>query len=328
MTPMTFREALVSVFRPLWRPLPTSGPEGVIARLCFAGMAMYMLLGLRLQFDSQSVPTGMAHFIDLSFLSRDGVMTWVKVIFGALCVPYVFGRGLPVVLPLLTLIHCMVFAFFNSQGFKSHGNQIVSLILLAQACVVVFFAAHRWILGRPFPLRAGRTRDSYLIYFSQVVIAGVYMTSVVSKMDVSNFRWIQNLPNMSVQLIKTHRQEFYSNPEKSGVARDAEVPAARWMLDNPNQTRLLLGAGLVLEALCFLVLANRGWALVVGVSITGMHLIIGWLMRLYFDFNVGASLIFLINIPFWIVWTARRLNDARTVREGEGGPPATGKAPA
>lgn len=308
---MTFKEALVSVFRPIWRPLPAPGPEGFIARLCFAALALTMLWGLKLPFNSQDVPTGLAHFVDLTFLSRPGVMTWVTWAFAALCVPYVFGRGLAIALPLLTLIHCAVFAYYNSQGFKSHGNQIISLILLAQTCVVLFFAAHRWIKGRPFPLRAGRTRDSYLIYFSQVVIAGVYMTSVVSKLDESSFRWIQNLPNMSVQLIKTHRQEFYSNPAKSEIARDAEVPAAHWMIEHPNQTRLLLGAGLLLEALCFLVLANRGWALLIGLSITVMHLIIGWLMRLYFDFNVYASLIFLINVPFWVVWTARRILDHR-----------------
>lgn len=321
---MTFKEALRSVFRPIWRPLPAPGPEGLIARLCFAALALTMMWGLKFQFDSQDVPTGLAHFVDLTFLSKPGVMTWVTWAFAALCVPYVFGRGLGVVLPLLTLIHCAVFAFFNSQGYKSHGNQIISLILLAQSCVVLFFAAHRWIKGRPFPLRAGRTRDSYLIYFSQVVIAGVYMTSVVSKMDESNFRWIQNLPNMSVQLVKTHRQEFYSNPATSSVRRDAEVPAARWMIDHPNQTRLLLGAGLLLEALCFLVLANRGWALVIGLSLTAMHFIIAWLMRLYFDFNVYASLIFLINLPFWVVWTGRRIASARAARAGEAGrSPAT-----
>jgi len=308
---MTFKEALISVFRPVWRPLPAPGPEGFIARLCFAALALTMMSGLRFQFDSQDVPTGLAHFVDLTFLAKPGVMPWVTRIFALLCVPYIFGRGLSVALPLLTLIHCAVFAFYNSQGYKSHGNQIISLILLAQTGVVLFFAAHRWIKGRPFPLRAGRTRDSYLIYFSQVIIAGVYMTSVVSKMDLSKWQWIEKLPNMSVQLVKTHRQAYYSNPAKATVARDADIPAARWMVDNPNKTRVLLGTGLLLEALCFLVLANRGWALVIGLSLTSMHFLIAWLMRLYFDFNVYASLIFLINIPFWIVWIGRRIASAR-----------------
>jgi hypothetical protein len=32
-------------------------------------------------------------------------------------------------------------------------------------------------------------------------------------------------------------------------------------------------------------------------------------MRLYFDFNVYASLIFLVNAPFWIAWIIRRFAD-------------------
>jgi hypothetical protein len=180
---------------------------------------------------------------------------------------------------------------------------------------------HRWVCGRPFPLRKGKTRDSYLLYFSQLTIAGVYMTSVVSKMDESDFRWIQKLPNLSVQLVKTHRQEFYSNPEKSEIPRDAEVPAARWMIENPNACRLFLGLGLALEAAAFLALANRGWAALIGLSLIAMHAAIGWLMRLYFDLNAYSSWIFLVNLPFWLFWTLERWDQRR--HQSESARPAT-----
>lgn len=300
-------------WRGLFRPLPAAPLEGLCARFLFAALALWMLWGTRFQFDSQDVPTGLAHWIDLTFLAKPGAMTWVQWSFAALCVPYVFNIGLPIALPLMTLLHCAVFSFYNSQGYKSHGNQIISLILLAQMCVVLYMAAHRWIKHRPFPLRQGKTRDSYLIYFSQVIIAGVYMTSVVSKMDESKFQWVQKLPNMSVQLVKTHRQEFYTKPDTSPIARDAQVPAAQWMIENPNLCRLFLGLGLLLEAACFIALANRGWALLIGLSLTAMHYAIAYLMRLYFDFNVYASLIFLINIPFWIAWVVQR----KAAREAE-----------
>ena len=100
MTHFTFKEALWSVFRPVWRPLPAPGPEGCLARLAFAAMALTMMWGLRFQFDSQDVPTGLAHFVDLTFLSKPGVMAWVTGVFAVLCVPYVFAQGLAVVLPL------------------------------------------------------------------------------------------------------------------------------------------------------------------------------------------------------------------------------------
>jgi hypothetical protein len=221
-----------------------------------------------------------------------------------------------VVLSVMALLHGLVFTYFNSQGFTHHGNQIISLILCAQALVVVFFPLARRVLGRAFRFPPGVTRDGYLLYMSQAVIAGVYLTSVWSKMDESDGRWIQNLPNISVQLIKTHRQEFYTDPAKTSLTRTAEVPSAQWMIRSPFLTRLLLGGGLFLEALVWLGLAHRGWALVIGGSVIVMHLMIGWLMKLYFDLNAWASLIFFINLPYWALqlraWAEQRRAQAGT----------------
>jgi len=308
---MSFLSALRGLFRPVFRPLPIEAPEGIFMRLSFALLANAMLFGVAFHFDSQPQPTGLAHYVDLTFLARPQVMLGLKVAFGLFSLGYIFGHVLALVLPLMTLIHVVVFTFNNSQGFTHHGNQIVSLILLAQSLVALFFLAHRRIKHRPFPLRSGKSRDSYLIYYSQVVIAGVYLTSVVSKMDESKFQWLQNLPNISVQLVKTHRQEYYSNPLTAKVAPSAQVPAATWMSEHPIACRALLGCGLLLEALMFLSLANRGWALVLGLALIAMHQSIAWLMRLYFDLNVWAALIFLINLPFWVIWCWRHHRDAR-----------------
>jgi hypothetical protein len=287
-----------------FRPLATVGPEGFGTRLFFAVLINWMMPS-GFAFTSQAKPTGLAHFVDLTFLSDPTAMMWVRIVLGALSIPYVFALALPLVLPLMTLLHVMVFTFNNSQGYTHHGNQIISLILVAQSCVVVFFLLHRWIRHRPFPIRNGRTRDSYLLYYSQLIIAGVYVTSVVSKMRESHWQWVQNLPDMGVQLIKTHRQEYYSNPQKSAFSRDAEVPMAKWMIENPNATRVFLGAGLLLEAFAFLGLANRGWALVIGTMLIAMHRIISEVFRLDFDLNSWAALVFLVNVPFWIFWIAR-----------------------
>ncbi|MGI8602023.1 MAG: hypothetical protein ACR2OZ_03390 [Verrucomicrobiales bacterium] len=311
---------LGSLFSLKFRPVPTLGPEGLATRLLFAVLVNWMM-PQGFHFASQARPTGLAHFFDLTFLSQPGAMMWVRIGLALLSIPYLFSLGLSVVLPLMTLLHVMVFTYNNSQGYTHHGNQIISLILLAQTFVVLFLTIHRWVKHRPYPMRSGLTRDSYLLYYSQVIIAGVYVTSAVSKMRESDFRWVQNLPNISVQLIKTHRQDFYSNPARSEIRRDADVPMAKWMLENPNSTRLFLGGGLLLEAFAFLCLANRGWAFLIGAMLISMHWIIGKVMRLYFDLNSWAALVFLINIPFWIIWFARRRQlraHVNVVTPGEG----------
>lgn len=295
--------AVRELFQPRFRPLPMLGAEGFCLRLFFAVLVNWMMPE-GFNFQSQPHPTGLAHVADLTFLGREGVMGWVRLVMGLLSIPYVFALGLPVVLPLMTLLHVMVFTYNNSQGYTHHGNQIISLILLAQSGVVLFFSLHRWIRHRPFPLRGGRTRESYLLYYSQVIIAGVYVTSVVTKMRESDFQWVQKLPNIGVQLVKTHRQEYYSKPERAVLTPEQEVPMARWMVHHPNATRAFLGAGLLLEALAFLGLANRAWALLIGLSLIVMHWLIGAVFRLYFDLNAWASLIFLVNVPFWVIWLA------------------------
>ena len=289
------------LFRPIGRPLPIVGIEGHLARIFFAIMVCLMMPE-KFVFGSQDRPTGLAHYFDLTWLSEPSAMPTVRIVVGVLCLLYAANLILPVVLPVLTLLHVIVFTFNNSQGYTHHGNQIISLILVAQTLVTLTMAVYRKATGRPLCSGPGVNRDSCFIYFSQVVVAGVYMTSVVSKFDESGGQWVQKLPNISVQLIKTHRQEFYSNPAKSSVARDAEVPMSQYMLENPTKTRFVLTAGMIVEGIAGLCLLNRGWGLVFGLLLIMFHTVVAHMFHLYFDLNKWASLIYLINIPFWIMY--------------------------
>ncbi len=309
----TWREEIKEQFKPVFGPLPMDGREAFWLRLFFAILVVWMMAGEDFSnLGSQDKPTGLARLMDLTFLARGNALLWVKIGVAGLMLPYVFGLGLPVVLPLVALIHAAVFSFFNSQGYTSHGNQIVSLMLVGQTLVALFFPVYRMVAGRPFVPRGGKRRESYLLYATMIMICGVYMTSVVSKMRKSDGRWLRQLPNVAVQVIKTHRQTWYSNPEDpKGVAPGVPVPKAAVMLENPLGTQILLGAGLVLEWFCFLCLANRGWALLVGLSLIGMHRSIDLIMHLTFGLNEWASAIFLVNVPFWVMWFLRRRRERR-----------------
>ena len=85
-----------------------------------------------LPFSDQPRPTGLAHWIDFSFLGQPGVFGWVRITLAVLSVPYVLGRWLPVVIPLITALHVAVFTFYNSQGYVNHTWQLISMILVAQ----------------------------------------------------------------------------------------------------------------------------------------------------------------------------------------------------
>jgi len=298
-----FKESLVSVFRPVWRPLPAPGPEGLIARACLAALALVVMWGISLPPGVLAAPSGLSALVDLSFVSRPGVFSWMTWAFALLCVPYVFAQGLTLVVPLLTLLYGAVMVRLHALGGGEPGQLMVALILLAQTAVVLFFAAHRQVKGRPFPLRAGRTRDSYLIYYSQVALVGAALGSALVMVTSSSFAWNDPLPSLGPPVV---------------AAQEPVVSPALGMTEHPRLSKWLLGVSLLVKGLCFLALANRGWALLAGASLLVLPLALDRSMEVSSESNPWALLIFLINAPFWVVWSLRRWADRPPTGAGRG----------
>src|SRR5205085_2707948 len=70
-------------------------------------------------------------------------------------------------------------------------------------------------------------------------------------------------------------------------------------------------AGLLLEIGSPLMLVNRAWAAVIGGALICFHLGLDYAMGLSFIFNQWLLIIFMINLPYWIVFAGRRLFDRR-----------------
>ena len=121
--------------------------------------------------------------------------------------------------------------------------------------------------------------------------------------------WLINARYISIELIKTHRSMYYKGLAKEpgfDPALAGDVPVAVWMLKHPILTTLMFGAGFFLELFAILALRSRAWALFIGLSIIALHQMIAVMMKLTFHNNEILVLIFLVNIPFWAVWLARR----------------------
>lgn len=290
-------------------PRPVAGWEWLIMRLLFA-IVVYLSLPDRDQiYDTQAVPNGIARFIDLTFIARPGVFPAIKVLVSIALVVYVSGFFLPVVLPVLLVAHVMVRTLYNSQGWTHHGFQMVSLAILAQTIVALTLAAYRLYKGKPFPLTGGRTAASYFLFYTQMAIVSIYVVSVVSKVDRSNFQWFAKSHYVGLHVVKAERDRYYADlkPPEPG-----DVPAARLMLAHPNLTRLFLGAGVLLEFFAFTALYGRGAAALIALALIGFHRSIASLMSIYFHFNELLLIIFLINVPFWLVWLAGKLRKPGT----------------
>ena len=94
----------------------------------------------KIPYDVQKQPDGIAKFMDLTFFNKDGFVKALPWIVFPCLILYCAGIGLPVAMPILTFILLGSRTLYNSQGYIHHGFQMVSLVLLAQTVVVVWYA--------------------------------------------------------------------------------------------------------------------------------------------------------------------------------------------
>ena len=252
-------------------------------------------------FSKATSPVGIGKLIDLTFLSNPSVGIAVHWITLVALVAYVAGLVLPISTLILFLIHCSIFTLNNSKGATHHGYQILSITLLAQVAVLWAPAILRPFpkLRRYFPVHApGLHRRDLFVYYSQLAIAGAYVIAGLSKVLRSHVKWIIDSPDVAVQIVKSHSQKYYEylSPEWA----DMGMSYANWITAHPWLSRLMLTGGLFLELFAFLLLINRAWAALIGISLVAMHLIIGELMGLHFPQNIQADFGMLVNAPFWI----------------------------
>lgn len=244
-------------------------------------------------------------------------LTWVKV---ALCF-YVVGYGLPVALPVITVVHIAIRTLNNSQGAAHHGFQMVSLALLTQTFVVWLLALVRgWIFVRKktMPRWAAPGNWTWLWFYTIAAAAATYVVSVCTKLDESRGQWLKNSPYVATQIVKTHRQNYYNSLDPQfiqGVAPATPAGAdpateryrhpiphsADWLGRHPDIARILFGAGFFLELLAFLAVLDRRAALLFGLGLISLHGSIAWLMELSFPFNERTVGVFFVNGAGWLV---------------------------
>jgi len=285
-----------------FQPYPVSKGEAFCLRLFFALLVVWGMWDV-LPFEKIEMGNGLARYVDLSFLGGADAMVWFRPLIAVAAVLYTFGWLNPLGITLLTAAHVGYHTLHNSQGFTFHGNNIVGLALLAVCAAELFWFGYRLIKRRDFPFPAELTTASYQLYFAQCAIAAMYVTSAITKLSKSDGLWLFRSHYLAKSIVKTHRQTFYDNPSLGTF--QPVVPIAQWLADHHVITRVVFGAGFMLELFAFVALWNRAWALFIGLSMIAFHFGVEWIMQLDFRVNQVMCLIFMVNIPFWVGWMMR-----------------------
>jgi hypothetical protein len=304
-----------------FRPVAVLTWEWTIMRVLLALLVVTDLQEFKpFTFTNQPDPRGLSHAMDLSFLGKEGTIDlssfdridvpgigmlrfdgpgWfdtMLVLSLILGVMYASGRFLKVCTPLLALVHLLPWTLSNSQGFTHHGHQLVTMVLLVQSAVLFWWAWRKPSDERGLPLR------SYLVYYTQGMVAVSYVTCAVTKLLATRGTWLWTSNNICIELVKSHRLQYYGDLDAQYAG---DPTAAMWLLQHPWTTRLLFDAGFCLELLAIVALRDRRWALIMGLSIIAFHRSVWWLMKLEFPNHEALIVIFLVNVPFWIWWLAK-----------------------
>ena len=246
--------------------------------------------------DVQPHPTGIAHFMDLTWLGFPSVQMGVKWIFGFCAVGYLLGWWKGVASGVMVAILIGKGTLLNSLGATDHTGQLLALVVLGQSMVYGFQGKRGW---------TDNQAQVWAIHWSKVIIAASYVSAGVCKLLVHDPLWIVRVPYMALQVMKTNLQN--SANDGSLVISRLAMEFPYWVMEHPQLARVFFGVGLVLELMAFLALVGRGWALMVGVGLLGLHFGVEILMGLNFRNHSYLLVIFYVNAPWLGKWLGVRV---------------------
>ena len=277
-----------------YRPFEPGALEMLVMRAAFAALAFWNIKWETAPYTEQKFPNGIARFVDLTWLGHHPPSDLTQYAVLACLGLYVIG-----LLPALGFLPTAFFAtaigtLLNSQGAINHSWQMVTLMGLSQ--VIVYAWPRATASGRDWKilLRPDLRRHQQAVLAALTVIAASYVVCGIVKLVNSDGLWIHRAPLLAVQLLKTHYSHFY---DTLNLPPQWLQDITTFLLEHPWVARLVFGAGLVIELLGFVILINRRWAFLGGLTIIALHLSISRLMNLNFEAHMLAALIYCVNLP-------------------------------
>lgn len=273
-----------------WQPGPFAyrSWELWFVRIGFALLFFWNTKWETAQYKTQPNPNGIANWVDLTWLGHHPPGMMAKGLVIAALGMYVAG-----LFPALGLLPAVFFSIcigtlINSQGEIQHSWQLVTLAGLAQFAVYAWPQKPRSAASLLKP-DAGHHRLA--VYAGTVVIAGGYVVCGLVKLINSDFQWIQKVPLLAVQLLKTNWANYYDTLEQPPQWLQQ---ATQLIIEHPHLARVFFGTGLALELFAFVVLISRPWAFWFGLGLVSLHVGIMHVMNLTFMQHIYAVLIFLV----------------------------------
>ena len=272
--------------------------ERLIMRLLFAWV-VWVATPDKLIVNGIPSPNGIARLIDLHFLLDPHVFAFVHTALAIALILYLFRLLLWLALPVALFVNLALSTIVNSQGAIQHAYQIVSLVLLAQTVAHFYGLWGRWHGDAQIDL------ENRAIWWSQQTIAAVYLVAGITKLIATKGLWIFQARLIGLDIAKAAYRAFYDSLDQADLKQHLAI--AQFAAGHGWIVALIAAVGLLLELSSPLMLLNRAWALILGLGLLCFHLSLDYTMRLPFIYNQWLLIIFMINVPYWIVSSVARL---------------------
>jgi hypothetical protein len=277
--------------------VPTfSAIERAVMRILFAAV-VWRALPNKLAFNNIPAPNGIARIFDLHFLLEPQNFAWARIVLGVALILYIFRFWQA--LPIALFVNLAVGGILNSQGAIQHAHQIVSLVLLAQTSAYVYSA---WADRNK---QTAALAEDRAIWWSQQTIVAVYLLAGIAKLIATGGLWIFQARWIGVSIAKAAYQSYYDTFNSAELERQLSI--AHFAATHGWLVALIAAAGLLLELGSPLMLISRRWALFLGAALVCFHLGLDYTMGLSFVYNQWLLIIFMINLPYWIIAGGRKL---------------------
>jgi hypothetical protein len=312
------------------QPIVMGSVEMMLIRLAFSYL-LWTEFFFGIAQAGQSIPVGLAHFMDLSFLQDSATFSMLKALFGIALVLWTAGAVTPVAAGYLLFMVSAAGALRNSYGNIHHGTQIMGMVMLG------YFCGYLWESLKPNAERskgkrwlwADRVAHQTATWWALQAATATYVIAGVSKMVNNHWTWdwLRGLPNLALHVEKIGYQHYLGNGDvpryqdsllhqkldlwilgQSGLPPyEHSQKIAAILAEWPTATTWIVGSGLFFELFAFWALFSRWHAAIFGIILWVMHIQIVWLMQLEFPMNSWALALLFVNVPFGLMWVLKKL---------------------
>ncbi len=280
---------------------PYAGWEMLCMRAALAWV-VFANLPASLPYASMPHPNGIGRWMDLTFLSHPGVAPALRMAAIPCLAAFASGIGSAPALGFLFAAEVAIGSLLNSHGAIGHYSQLLTLILGALFAGACAGQAEGWRTRRRVTVWDSIATQRRMIHWARVLIAGAYLATGITKLEVSRGRWFWDAPNIAVQIAKTQNTITATTGAPADPFYAEQIP--RLIVEHPNLSRIFFSPGLWLELIVFVGLIGRGWSAIVGLAVIVLHEMISRLMGLNFKEHEAAMAILYVNLPYWLVLAA------------------------